>query len=119
MGLLKAQTSFLEACDRQSSSSCPRLLPPFTCEAGNLLSRETAWLWVFCPFARSVIFSLTFNLMNVLCFLSEISQCLQVREICSPPLPPVRGTFFQRQSKSQAGGRVRVKVGKLFAPHNN
>lgn len=47
MGLLKAQTSFSEASGRQNSSSCPRLLPPFTCDAGNLLSRETAWLWFF------------------------------------------------------------------------
>lgn len=101
MGLLKAQTSFLEACDRQSSSSCPRLLPPFTCEAGNLLSRETAWLWVFCLFVRSVILSLTFNLMNVLCFLSEISQCLQVREICSPPLLTVVPQTIQITGRGQ------------------
>lgn len=71
MGLLKAQTSFSEASGRQSSSSCPRLLPPFTCDVGNLLSRETAWVWV-CPFASSIIFSLTFYLMNVLHFLSEM-----------------------------------------------
>lgn len=76
MGLRKAQTSFSEASGRQSSSSCPQLLPPFTCDARNLLSRETAWLWVFCPFASSIIYSLTFYLTNILRFLSEISQCL-------------------------------------------
>lgn len=72
MGLLKAQTSFSEASGRQSSSSCPQLLPPFTCGVGNLLSRATARVWVFCPFASSIIFSLTFYLMNVLHFLSEM-----------------------------------------------
>lgn len=36
-----------------------------------------------------------------------------------PLFLPVRGRSFQRQSKSQAGGRVCVKVGKLFAPRNN
>lgn len=36
-----------------------------------------------------------------------------------PLLLPVQGISFQRRSNSQAGGRARVKVGKLFTPHNN
>lgn len=52
MGLLKEQTSFSASSARQSISSCPQLLPPFTCDAGNLLPMETAW---FCLVFFSVV----------------------------------------------------------------
>lgn len=49
----------------------------------------------------------------------DFSVFVGERNMFPPCSHPYEAYSFQRQSKSQAGGRVCVKVGKLFAPHNN